>query len=164
MPARLDVGNGPSYDAVVKAPFAVLGIRTQDGALTGIDFLPKGTEERPARNAVAANVVKQLRAYLDTPEFAFDLPLSMTGTAFQKKVWKAMGTIPRGGSVTYGELAKQLHSSARAVGGACRENPIPIVVPCHRVIGATGLGGYAGDTAGGKLNIKAWLLRHEGVV
>ncbi len=164
MPARSDVGKGPSYDAVVKTPFAILGIRAQDGALAGIDFLPCGTEERAARNAVAAEVVKQLRAYLDAPGFSFDLPLSMAGTAFQKSVWKALGAIPRGGTVTYGELAEQLQSGARAVGGACRDNPIPIVVPCHRVIGATGLGGYAGDTAGGKLNIKAWLLRHEGVL
>ena len=75
-----------------------------------------------------------------------------------------MRRIPIGQVVTYGELAKALDSSARAVAGACRANPIPILIPCHRVVAATGLGGYMGETGGEALAIKQWLLQHEGYV
>jgi methylated-DNA-[protein]-cysteine S-methyltransferase len=71
-------------------------------------------------------------------------------------------SIPPGRTRTYGELASKLGTSARAVGGACRANPCPVVVPCHRVVAANGLGGFAGDTSGRKLEVKRWLLRHEG--
>ena len=78
--------------------------------------------------------------------------------------WAALQDIPAGTVLTYGELARQLDSAARAIGGACRNNPIPILIPCHRVVGQQGLGGYAGAVTGDPLGIKRWLLRHEGVV
>ena len=86
-----------------------------------------------------------------------------SGTPFQKSVWQQLLTIPLGQTITYGELADQLNTSARAIGNACRENPLPIVIPCHRVLAKNGLGGYAGFTEGKKMDIKCWLLRHEGV-
>ena len=85
------------------------------------------------------------------------------GTPFQKLVWSELSKIPLGEIRTYGEIAKKLNSSARAVGNACRKNPIQIIIPCHRVISANGLGGYAGETDGKQINIKRWLLSHEGV-
>ncbi len=88
-----------------------------------------------------------------------DLP----GTAFQQRVWQALLRIPAGETRSYGVLAAELGSSAQAVGNACRSNPVPIVIPCHRVVAVNGMGGYAGATAGYKMQIKRWLLQHEGV-
>jgi methylated-DNA-[protein]-cysteine S-methyltransferase len=106
----------------------------------------------------------QLQAYLDDPRFEFDLPLQLSGTRHRLAVWEAMQRIPAGATRTYGELAKELRSSARAVGGACGANPIPVVVPCHRVIAAGGaIGGFMGERGEGfELGIKRWLLGHEG--
>ncbi|MFK5915515.1 MAG: methylated-DNA--[protein]-cysteine S-methyltransferase [Woeseiaceae bacterium] len=104
-----------------------------------------------------------LSAYFSSEKMLKSLPLSLIGTQFQKKVWAELLNIPLGETRTYGEIAKQLNSSAQAVGNACRANPVQIVVPCHRVISAKGIGGYAGATDGKKLAIKKWLLEHEGV-
>ena len=86
-----------------------------------------------------------------------------SGTTFQQRVWRALCEIPVGETRTYGELAKLLNSAPRAVGQACRRNPLPILVPCHRVVSAQGIGGYDGAEAGVELQRKRWLLRHEGV-
>lgn len=86
-----------------------------------------------------------LHAYFDgAPDPFADLPLNPAGTPFQRRVWAAMQAIPRGRTRTYGELARDLRSSARAVGMACGANPIPIIIPCHRVTGSGCLGGYSG--------------------
>ena len=148
----------------MSAPFGVLGIRTQDGFLTGLDFLPPGTPTlSPRRDTVTHLVCVQLLAYFDNPGYRFDLPLRLAGTRHQLRVWEALRDIPRGRPVTYGELARKLGSAARAVGQACGRNPVPVVVPCHRVISASGaLGGFMGGTADGPLAIKRWLLSHEG--
>lgn len=98
------------------------------------------------------------------PKMMFTLPTQAEGTAFQKKVWAELLTIPAGEVVTYGELARRLKSSPRAVGNACRRNPVPIVIPCHRVVAKHHRGGYSGDTSGRMLDIKNWLLHHEGAI
>jgi len=145
----------------LKAPFGVLGIRCTDDALTGIEFLDPGTAPQPPRNAFARKVCGQLSAYLADPAFHFELPLRCNGTVHQTKVWQAMCAIPRGETRSYGELAAALQSSAQAVGQACGANPIPIVIPCHRVVGKTGLGGFMHHSGGYALDIKRWLLAHE---
>lgn len=142
-------------------PFAVLGVSTAGGALTGIDFLPADTEALDPRDALSARVAEQLTAWLADPRFVFDLPLAPAGTPFQRRVWEALLCIPPGTVTTYGELARALGSSPRAVGQACGANPIPIVIPCHRVVARHGPGGFMHQSAGGALAIKAWLLRHE---
>lgn len=91
------------------------------------------------------------------------IQLAPKGTLFQQSVWNELIKIPLGETRTYGEIANTLNSSARAVGNACRKNPIQIIIPCHRVISANGIGGYAGKTEGRQLDIKRWLLKHEGV-
>lgn len=152
------------YQASIEAPFAHLGIRLDGQRLAAIDFIDSGPEIEPV-DELAAEFCRQIRRYL-TDQPAHDLAglaCSMSGTAFQKNVWRELRRIPSGTVLTYGEIASKLGTSARAVGNACRHNPIPVVVPCHRVIAAAGIGGYAGDTAGGRLNIKTWLLQHEGV-
>lgn len=86
---------------------------------------------------------------------------NLKGTEFQKRVWRALCAIPPGTTKTYGELAKQLNTSPRAIGNACRKNPLPIIIPCHRVVAKNSLGGYAGARIGNLLEIKKWLLRYE---
>jgi methylated-DNA-[protein]-cysteine S-methyltransferase len=105
---------------------------------------------------------RQLAAYFDGRLRDFDLPVEPAGSAFQKRVWAAMQRIPFGATRSYGEIAEELRSAARAVGGACGRNPIPIVIPCHRVLAARrGLGGYSGS---GGIATKRTLLALEGVI
>ena len=154
-----------NYQASIKTPFAHLGIRIIDHQLAAIDFIESKNEIDPD-NELAVNICNQIKQYLDNPKLN-DQPgisCSFSGTPFQQKVWNELKNIPAGKVVTYGELAKKLGTSARAVGNACRQNPIPVVIPCHRVVSATGIGGYAGDTSGDLLKIKSWLLQHEGSV
>lgn len=109
------------------------------------------------------SVQKQLENYFSSAIPFTAISLLPQGTPFQKSVWSELSKIPLGETRTYGDIAKELKSSARAVGNACRRNPIAIIIPCHRVVSAKGLGGYAGETSGRQLNIKRWLLSHEGV-
>ena len=92
---------------------------------------------------------------------SFDLPFVPSGTPFQLRVWHALMNIPAGQSTTYGALAKQLGTAARAVGQACGSNPLPILIPCHRVVAAHGLGGFMHASSGAPLDVKSWLLAHE---
>lgn len=113
------------------------------------------------QNPIASETCRQLQAYLNEPAFCFDLPLEPSGTLFQQRVWQALVDIPCGQTQTYGALAKQLGSAALAVGQACGANPLPIVIPCHRVLGKHGLGGFMHHRDGNPLAIKRWLLSHE---
>lgn len=145
---------------VMNAPWGPVGLDWHDGELHGLDLDP--AFDSGSAGQAPAGLSRQLRAYFEDPGTPFDLPLADAGTAFQRRVWAAMMRIPPGQTRTYGELAAELGTSARAVGGACRANPCPIVVPCHRVVGKDGLGGFAGDRSGRKLAVKRWLLAHEG--
>jgi len=150
-----------AYQAKLPVPFGVLGIRCTGEALTGIDFLPVSEKPQCATSAFAETVCEQLLRYLENPDAQFSVPLELNGTAHQKKVWQAMLAIPRGQTRSYGEIAAELKSCAQAVGQACGANPIPVIVPCHRIVGKTGLGGFAHHTSGTPLDIKRWLLAHE---
>ena len=150
------------YQAVVAAPGFALGVRCDDEEIIEIEFIEPRPEVAPV-NALAAETVRQLRAYLADPAFAFGLPLRPSGTAFQRRVWGEIAAIPPGETLTYGEVAKNLRNAPRAVGQACGANPFPLVVPCHRVVAsAGGLGGFARHGGGFLLDIKRWLLKHEG--
>lgn len=153
------------YAAVVATPIedVHLGIRLESQGLAGIEFLHADTPLQSPRSSLATMVCQQLTAYFSDPHFKFDLPLVAQGTAFRQQVWQAMRQIPVGQTRSYGQLAQQLNSSARAVGGACGANPVPIVVPCHRILAAHGCGGFMGATEGWPLAIKHFLLQHEGV-
>lgn len=155
--------SGQGYDAVVATPWAglALGVRVRDDMLIAIDFLTAPAMQHTPRAGIAGEVARQVQAYFRDPQSRFNLPLAPAGTAFQHRVWAAMRRIPVGETRSYGELARQLGSSARAIGGACRANPIPVVIPCHRVVATHGIGGFMGVTAGAGLRIKQNLLAHE---
>jgi methylated-DNA-[protein]-cysteine S-methyltransferase len=149
------------YQATLPVPFGVLGIRCDDHALLGIAFLPATNKPQHASSAFAETVCEQLLRYLEDPDTQFSVPLRLNGTLHQQKVWQAMCNIPRGETRSYGELAAELRSGAQAVGQACGANPIPIIIPCHRVVSKSGLGGFMGHASGASLDIKRWLLAHE---
>ena len=152
-----------TFNAKMKTPFAVLGIRTTRGVVTSIEYLPRSNGAKAPDNALAERAVRELERYLDDPEFRFKLPLAAAGTPFRERVRRALIGIPVGESRTSGELARHLHTAPRAVGGACGANDIALVVPCHRVVGSQGsLGGFMHATNGDPIAIKRWLLKHEG--
>lgn len=152
---------GCAFQAIVAAPGFCLGVRCGDDEVVGLAFLPPCPEVAPD-NPLAAEVDRQLRAYLSDPEFVFSLPLRPAGTRFQRRVWEQIAAIPGRETRTYGDLAKLLKTAPRAVGQACGANPYPVVVPCHRVVAAGGgLGGFARQGGGFLLDVKRWLLAHE---
>lgn len=152
------------YDAIWSGIPGRFGIAIADDFVTRIDRLEPGPE-RPAEHPLAAETIRQLRAWSGDPRHRFELPLAPAPTPFQRRFRAALCGVPVGEVVTYGELARQLASAPRAVGGACGANPIMIVVPCHRVVAADGIGGYGRDGAEGRaVDFKRWLLRREGAV
>lgn len=158
------MNNVVGYQAIVATPLGRVGIRMNDQAVEALDYLSADVPEQQPVDAKTDAVVKQLASYFQNPRSPLTVVLAPNGTPFQRRVWAALQTIPTGTVLTYGKLARQLGTAARAIGGACRSNPIPILIPCHRVVSRQGLGGYAGEVDGDLLNIKRWLLRHEGVV
>lgn len=154
-------GADPRFGAVVAFPAMKVGVQTRGAMLTGITYLPPDAPVVAPRDRLAERAVRQLERYRGDPDAAFDLPLELRGTPFQLKVWRALERIPRGEVRTYGALAKLLGSAARAVGQACGENRLPVVIPCHRVVAADGIGGFAHARSGYLLEAKRWLLRHE---
>jgi len=147
---------------VLDSPIGPLGLIASDLALQAVLF--DGRRIRPEGSApVLDEAARQLSAYFEADLVSFDLPLELHGTDFQRQCWLALATIPYGQTVSYGEQARRLglgSDKARAVGAANGSNPLPIVLPCHRVIGADGsLTGF-----GGGLHVKRFLLEHEGAL
>src|SRR5262245_28463816 len=147
---------------VVDTPVGPLGLVASDTALRAVLF--DGGRIRPeGRSPVLAEAARQLAAYFSGDLVTFDLPVELDGTEFQRRCWLALASIPYGQTVSYGEQARRLglgSDAARAVGAANGQNPLPVVLPCHRVIGANGsLTGF-----GGGLHRKRFLLEHEGAL
>ena len=137
-------------------PVGRVALVEEDGQITRVTWKERAED---GVTPLLKEAQKQLRAYFDNTLDAFDLPLAPRGTDFQQQVYDAMKRIPLGETTTYGTIAKELGVPAQPVGQACGSNPIPIIIPCHRVLAAEGLGGFSG--AGG-VETKVQLLRHEG--
>jgi methylated-DNA-[protein]-cysteine S-methyltransferase len=138
-----------------------VGVATRDARVVEIRFLPPTAPTQAPANDLARQAKEQLERYRDDPDAKFDLPVLIEGSALQRGVWDAMCAIPRGSTRTYGELARELGADARAIGQACGDNRLPIVIPCHRIVAADGLGGFAHASGGYLLEVKRWLLMHE---
>ncbi|MEK6750507.1 MAG: methylated-DNA--[protein]-cysteine S-methyltransferase [Pseudomonadota bacterium] len=154
----------PAYNAVLDTPCVRLGVQHNGAALISLDFIDGSATLHNDGQAFTLLAIQELRDYFANPRRGFSMPLHTSGTPFQQRVWRALQQIDAGRVITYGELAAQLKSGPRAIASACRANPIPIVIPCHRVVARNGLGGYSGARAGEIFAIKPWLLRHEGAV
>lgn len=144
-------------------PFGTIGAYWQGRQLMRLLLAPE-LQAQPTSAAAPAWLCSELEAYFADPRHRFSCTIAPAGTAFQRRVWELIGAIPAGSPRTYGALASELGSSARAVGNACRANPVPLRIPCHRVVAAQGLGGFAGDRSGRLLEIKRWLIEHEASV
>ena len=148
--------------SVVDTPIGPLGLVASDAALQSVRFDGRGMRAE-GESAVLAEAERQLASYFEGELLTFDLPFELHGTEFQRGCWLALASIPYGQTVSYGEQARRLGlagDAARAVGAANGSNPLPIVLPCHRVIGADGsLTGF-----GGGLHVKRYLLEHEGAL
>jgi len=149
------------YDVVVAFPRMKVAVITRGERVAEIRYLRLAAAAQDPENALAERAARQLERYRQDPDAQFDLPLAIAGTPFQRSVWEAMRAIPRGRTRTYGELARELGGEARAVGQACGDNRLPIVIPCHRVVAADGIGGFAHATDGYLIEAKRWLLLHE---
>ncbi len=152
-----------SYDAVMDTPIPgiKLGVQWHSGMVYGMDFLPAAVADKGAKDKQLAATMDVLGDYFSNGYSPATLAIHLAGTDFQLRVWQAIQQIPPGAVATYAELAHHLGSAPRAIGGACRRNPIPIIVPCHRVVASNGIGGFAGAVMGKHIDIKQWLLDHE---
>ena len=145
------------YDAILNFAPCRIGARFTGEALTGLNYLPPETPLTRDPDQRAKHLLRELEQYMRHPDHVFDLLFVPSGTPFQLRVWRALLAIPAGQNLTYGTLAARLHTAPRAVGQACAANPLPLVIPCHRVVSANGLGGFMHTTSGSPLDIKAWL-------
>lgn len=152
--------------ALFHAPFGPLVLRCVGERLLAIELAPGEDVVAAARSSPPRWLGAVLDDYFETAELPKEsviaVRLAPRGSAFQRRLWARLRAIPRGQTLSYGALARELGSSPRAVGQACRANPWPILTPCHRVVAARGLGGFVGARAGRGLAIKRWLLHHEG--
>jgi methylated-DNA-[protein]-cysteine S-methyltransferase len=151
-----------NYDALINTPFGAIAISTHANQLA-IEFLTESpsSNNHPSEHPLVAQAYEQITQYLRKPS-PFNLPISLHGTAYQQRVWQAIASIPLGQTRTYGQLAQQIGSGPRAVANACGANQLPLVIPCHRVVAQSGLGGFMQSKPNG-LQVKKWLLKHEGV-
>ncbi len=118
-----------------------------------------------AANELTNQIIAQLDAYAKDGHFVFNLPLAINGTEHQQKVWQIMLGLKSGQTLSYGEVAREIGSAPRAVGGACGKNPLPVFIPCHRIVGSKlSLGGFNSGNIFFNLGIKQWLLAHEGIL
>ncbi|MFN4102273.1 MAG: methylated-DNA--[protein]-cysteine S-methyltransferase, partial [Pararhodobacter sp.] len=137
-------------------PTGPFTLTDEDGAITGARW---GGEPGGDETPLLTEAARQVREYFAKQRTAFDLPLNITASPAQQAACAAMLAIPLGETRTYGEIARALKVSAQAMGQLCGGNPLPLIVPCHRVLGASGLGGFS---APGGVETKVWLLKHEG--
>lgn len=151
----------------VQSPLGRLEITAKDGKIVGLDIECDGHLSHDGhaekKSPVLATAAKQLSEYFAGKRRNFGVPLHMTGTTFQKSVWEQLSNIPFGEVRSYGDVGQSTGraTAGRAVGGAVGANPIPIIVPCHRVLASDGrITGYSG---GNGISTKVWLLDHEGI-
>lgn len=136
-------------------PLGAVSVSEEDGAIVSLDW---GWGRDQSGTALLLRAREQLQAYFDGEITGFDLPLAPVGSPYRRRVWAALCAIPYGQTRTYQEIAAAAGGVARSVGGANGANPLPVLIPCHRVVGASGLGGYSG---GDGLDTKRHLLSLE---
>ena len=152
----------PTYQTCISAPFGYVCICSSTDYVTRIELLASKAPSNSRLNKFAKEAREQVKAYLKNSAFKFDLPIDINGSAYRKQVWSEIVKIPAGETRTYGDIATLVGSSARAVGGACGDNVLPILIPCHRVVARADLGGFMHSSDGFSLKVKCWLLNHEG--
>jgi len=149
------------YQTVFNTPIGKIGLVVSQIGLMKLDFLSATSPLISARDTLTQQITTDIKNYFTSSHHIFSSPFDLHITPFQQTVLDQLKKIPPGDVLTYGQIAEKIRSGARAVGNACRKNPVPILIPCHRVIAASGIGGYSGARSGELLDIKQWLLGHE---
>ena len=157
------------YDFLYDSPIGQLGVCIDAENITKINWLEQDVLEssdrslsKPINRKLEKKIISALDDYFESGLIDTEIPLSPQGTRFQQMVWQALKTIPLGSVKTYGDVARELQTSSRAIGQACRRNNIPLFIPCHRVVAAQGIGGFMGGYR--HVERKLWLLQHEGIL
>jgi methylated-DNA-[protein]-cysteine S-methyltransferase len=157
------------YDFLYDSPTGQLGVCIDATSITRIIWLEQDVLEtstlspsKTVNKKLVKKIISALDDYFESGLINIEISLCPDGTRFQQKVWQVLKRIPSGTVKTYGEVAKELQTSSRAVGQACRRNNIPLFIPCHRVIAAQGIGGFMGGYR--HVERKRWLLQHEGIL
>lgn len=150
------------FQFILPTPVGKLGLLVEKDKVCNLSYVDDNCEIKIPKSGLAYDTYQQLNEYFSQKREKFDVPLSPAGTDYQKRVWERLLKITYGESFTYGDIANELASGPRAVGNACRWNPILIIVPCHRVVSKTDIGGYAGKVAGETIKRKILLLEMEG--
>lgn len=151
--------------AFLRAPFGWVRLRGLHHRLCGLELLPSDAVEQnvsPLKSPALLEVAAELMRYFDDPSVRFTLPDMSDGTLFQQRVWNTLSLIPPGRVESYSRLARMAGGGPRALAAACKANRFPIMIPCHRAVALNGLGGFCGQRNGPMLEIKRWLLLHEG--
>ncbi len=157
------------YDLLYDSPTGQLGVCVNAEGITKIIWLEQDVLElsdvspsKPINRKLKKKIISALDDYFESGLINTEISLCPEGTLFQQKVWQALKKIPPGTVKTYGDVARELQTSSRAVGQACRRNNIPLFIPCHRVVAAQGIGGFMGGYR--HVERKRWLLQHEGIL
>ena len=151
--------NKQHFSTIFTTPVEKIGVSIVDDTVSSITWLPENIPLLDSKSRFTNKIQSLILQYLVDGRPLPDIPLKLTGTSFQLKVWKVLGRLKMGEVISYGELARDLHTSSRAIGQACRTNPVVLFIPCHRVVSVSGIGGYMGKQ--NRTNIKKWLLEHE---
>jgi len=147
---------------ITATPIGKIAVNYTDDYVLEIKQVAAQTKVKTAKDSFAKEIQKQIQAYFTDSSNSLDLPhLYQQGTDFQVQVWEQIKKIPYAQTKTYGEIAKKIKSGPRAVGNACRRNQLLLLIPCHRVVSANGVGGFMGDADGSLVRRKLWLLEHE---
>ncbi len=160
-------GRGPAArqaETRYATPFAVLGIVTDGDVVTSVRYMPHKTPPVLPQDRVAERACREIERYLADPAHRIAVPYRLDGTTFQRRVWREIEKLFPIKTTSYGDIARRIGTAARPVGGACGANPVPLIVPCHRVLAADGLGGFMGGQKSFPLSVKRWLLQHEGIL
>lgn len=159
-PASVPELFGPMYVASLESPIGKVYVECDGERITRVSFRNPGRGRGGKAPKALKEAVIQLEAYFAGRRRKFDLPLYEVGSAYRRNLWERLKKVPFGKALTYEQLADSVGGNARSAGSACGDNPLLLVVPCHRVLGKNGLlTGYAGE-----LWRKKWLLEHEGVL
>ncbi|NQY42200.1 MAG: methylated-DNA--[protein]-cysteine S-methyltransferase [Legionellales bacterium] len=147
---------------LIDTPFGLFGIEYHNNTILKTKWV-LDTPSTYAQDLHPTLLVLQqeINKYLIDPNYKINCQLNIIGTNFQKQVWEYLRTIPCGTTLSYGQLARKMQSSARAIGQACKKNPFPLIIPCHRIVSKQNIGGFMGKSSGTAINIKLSLLKHE---
>ena len=153
----MDQSEGQEQVVKIKTPITTLVFSLRGDVITGSDWEPDDKMVQPSKHPLQ----KELDRFWINSDAIIPVKLLKQGSAYRNRVWTELCNIPFGDTISYSALAQRINSAARAIGNACRDNPYPLIVPCHRVVAVGGLGGYSGQTAGEQMAIKIKLLQFE---